>query len=227
MRRSTQSVSRFLVTFLLAAVVLSLVPNPADAQELEDVVYLKDGSILRGTIVETVPDESILIRTRDGNQFRISWDRIERMTKEPVVAAPPTAQPVVRVVEGRKSPGLAFFLSFLITGLGQGYNGQWAKGLLMFGGVVTGYTIMINNAADCADYDECGAVTAGAVLVGGLWLWSWIDAPLTASAINRRLEAGMALEVGPRFEGRLTSTAFQLPAPEPARYGVSLARVSF
>jgi hypothetical protein len=217
------------MALVLAVTVLSLVPHAAEAQELEDVVYLKDGSVLRGLIVEQVPNESILIRTRDGNQFRILWDRIDRMTKEPVAAA--AAAPTTRqVTAGRKSPGLAFLLSFLITGAGQGYNGQWGKGLLMFGGAVA--SIAVYNAGtetdDCVLNDECSQRDAGLAALAVFWLWSVIDAPISASAINRRLDAGVALEIGPRLDGRLASSATGLRVlPEPPRYAISLARVSF
>jgi hypothetical protein len=218
-----------MVLFLAVSAVI-LVPTSVEAQELEDVVYLKDGSVLRGTIVEQVPNESILIRTRDGNQFRIIWDRIDRMTKEPVAAAaPPPAGPTrPQVTTGRKSPGVAFLLSFLITGAGQGYNGQWGKAAIMFGGQVASLAIAVGAAEDCADFDDCGTFGAGIAGILVFGLWSWIDAPISASAINRRIDAGMALELGPRLDGRLASAAaIRGPLPQPTRYGISLARVSF
>jgi hypothetical protein len=49
---------------------------------MEDVVYLKNGSIIHGIIVEQIP-KSIKIRTEDGNIFVYSISDIEKMTKEP------------------------------------------------------------------------------------------------------------------------------------------------
>jgi hypothetical protein len=83
----------------------------------EDVVYLKDGSVIRGTIVEQRPGESVLIRTRDGNTLPYTMDRIEKMTKETVAMATPTGV-------GRKEHAVAFILSLLVPGGGQDYNGQ-------------------------------------------------------------------------------------------------------
>lgn len=54
----------------------------AHAQNYEDVIYLKNGSIIRGIIVEQVPNESIKIETRDGNLFFYRIDEIQKMTKE-------------------------------------------------------------------------------------------------------------------------------------------------
>ncbi len=53
-------------------------------QEYEEVVYLKNGSVIKGTIIEQVPDVSIKIQTKDGNVFVYKMEEIERITKEPV-----------------------------------------------------------------------------------------------------------------------------------------------
>ncbi len=49
---------------------------------LEDAVYLKNGSIIRGIIIEQVPNQSIKIQTKDRNVFFFKYDEIEKMTKE-------------------------------------------------------------------------------------------------------------------------------------------------
>ena len=49
---------------------------------LEDVVYLKNGSIIHGTIVEQVPNQSIKIKTKDGNILAYKIEEVEKMTKE-------------------------------------------------------------------------------------------------------------------------------------------------
>lgn len=67
----------FLTLCAIVCFVLS-----AHAQNYEDVVYLKNGSIIRGIIVEQVPNESIKIETRDGNLFFYRIDDIQKMTKE-------------------------------------------------------------------------------------------------------------------------------------------------
>lgn len=47
-----------------------------------DVVYLKNGSIIRGVIVEQVPNQSLKIKTLDKSVFVYKFDEIEKMTKE-------------------------------------------------------------------------------------------------------------------------------------------------
>lgn len=52
------------------------------AQQMEDVVHLKNGGIVRGTIVEQIPGESLKIQTRDGNVFVFAMDEIARLSKD-------------------------------------------------------------------------------------------------------------------------------------------------
>lgn len=70
----------FLVTALLLSVVIYSQQN-----NLIDVVYLKNGSILRGIIIEQVPNELIKLQTADGNIFVYQTSEIEKITKETIV----------------------------------------------------------------------------------------------------------------------------------------------
>ena len=54
----------------------------ASAQQYEDVVYLKNGSIVRGVILEQVPGTSLKIQTIGGSQFVYSIADVEKITKE-------------------------------------------------------------------------------------------------------------------------------------------------
>lgn len=49
---------------------------------LQDVVYLKNGSIIRGIIIEQIPNKSIKIQTADKSVFVYKLDEIEKITKE-------------------------------------------------------------------------------------------------------------------------------------------------
>jgi hypothetical protein len=46
----------------------------------EDVVYLKDGSIIHGTITEEVPNVSLKIQTQDGNVFVYKIKAVKKIT---------------------------------------------------------------------------------------------------------------------------------------------------
>ncbi|MEM7226395.1 MAG: GYF domain-containing protein [Pseudomonadota bacterium] len=64
---------------------------------------------------------------------------------------------------GPKSPGIALLLSLLITGVGQMYNGQVAKGILMLIGCILLWVVWL------------GWV---------IWIWAMIDAYQEAKHIN-------------------------------------------
>jgi hypothetical protein len=68
--------------FLLMGMIIlfSLLVYTQDS--MEDVVYLKNGSIIRGIIIEQIPGESLRLKTRDGNIFVFSFDEVERIVKE-------------------------------------------------------------------------------------------------------------------------------------------------
>lgn len=67
---------------LVCLVMLFGVTRGVFAQNLEEVVHLKNGSVIRGSIVEQIPNESVKIQTRDGNIFVYSIDEIQKITKE-------------------------------------------------------------------------------------------------------------------------------------------------
>jgi len=51
-------------------------------QQFQEVVYLKNGSIIRGTIIEQVPGKSLKIQTVDGNVFVYEMEEVEKVAKE-------------------------------------------------------------------------------------------------------------------------------------------------
>ena len=69
----------FLLHILLADSVLS-------QNQTRDAVYLKNGSVIKGEIIEQVPNKSIKIQTSDGNIFVYDFSEIEKITKEPIAS---------------------------------------------------------------------------------------------------------------------------------------------
>jgi hypothetical protein len=67
----------YCVIFIFPAIIFA-------QNNLEDVIYLKNGSVIKGIIIEQVPNVSIKIQTVDKNIFAFKMEEIERMTKEPV-----------------------------------------------------------------------------------------------------------------------------------------------
>jgi len=86
------------------------------------------------------------------------------------VRVSPVQVPVTAVE--RKSEGLAAVLSFFIPGLGQVYNGQIGKGIVVFivFAICSGLMILL----------------IGFILAPLCWVWNVYDAYSTAKKINQR-----------------------------------------
>ena len=85
--------------FILTATVLL-------AQNLQDVVYLRNGSIIRGTIIEQVPNESLTIETADRSLFVFAIDEVERISREPIIQEPVLQQKRFGVIGGLNAASL-------------------------------------------------------------------------------------------------------------------------
>ncbi|MBI5806609.1 hypothetical protein HZA73_11315 [candidate division TA06 bacterium] len=73
---------RNLLLILLAVIALSLVVCPAQILA-QDVVYLKNGSIIKGKIVEFIPDSGLKIQTADGSIYAYSMSEVKKITDGP------------------------------------------------------------------------------------------------------------------------------------------------
>lgn len=72
---------RHYVMFVLSFFIFCLAAEAQQAGTL-DVVYLKNGNIIKGVITERIPGESVTIETRDGNVFVFTFEEIQRITRE-------------------------------------------------------------------------------------------------------------------------------------------------
>ena len=198
---------RFILLTCLTAFVMA---SPALAQQMEDVVHLKNGGLVRGTIIEQIPSVSLKIKTREGNVFVYTMDEIAKMSKEPVMGM----RGHIGVGAKKKNPWISFGLSALITGGGQFYNGQHSKGVAQLGGVILGIGLMVSGFEDNytryamsensaiiyekhvdPDDDDRKAVF-GFLLFFGSYIWSVVDAPISANSINQQPSYGHLIELG-------------------------------
>ncbi|MEZ9892248.1 hypothetical protein AB4356_07700 [Vibrio lentus] len=79
-----------------------------------------------------------------------------------------------------KSPLIALLLSFLISGLGQIYNGSTSKGIIM----VVVYVVCWAS----------GALVIPLIILFILWIWGMVDTHSESSAINESLLNKIRLE---------------------------------
>ncbi len=100
--------------FTVTCLMILFVPLTSFAQQdLQDVVYLKNGGIIRGMIIEQIPNVTIKIQTGDGSVFVYQMDEIQKITKEESLVKK------LAIVETRPLPNTAYLfqpLGFLQFG---------------------------------------------------------------------------------------------------------------
>ncbi len=52
------------------------------AQKKTETVYLKNGSVIHGEVIEQVPAKSLKVQTKDGNIFVYEMDEVGRIVKK-------------------------------------------------------------------------------------------------------------------------------------------------
>lgn len=131
--------------FLLVLTIVLSASFAFAQTSLQDVVYLKNGSIIRGDIIEMVPGETVKIMTADGCVFIYGFADVEKFTKE---------RPMYygRTAIKKKSPLAAGVMSYFMPGLGQFYNGEERKGWIDLGTQVGGYAATLIGLALAMEY---------------------------------------------------------------------------
>lgn len=67
---------------LLVLVIVYCVSTMIAQEAMQDVLYLKNGNVIRGTIIEFVPDKIVKIQTDDGSLFVFAVTEVEKIQKE-------------------------------------------------------------------------------------------------------------------------------------------------
>ena len=141
-----------------------------------DVVHLKNGSIVKGVIIENDLDDFIKIELSGGSIFKYEYKEIDKMTREKISSVPTSSPPSVQQQPGqfnnniilneeksrqqdnfakislyetqKKSVGAAFLWAFFIPSAGHAYAGNWGRGALFLVGEVVTYGYMISGMLD-------------------------------------------------------------------------------
>lgn len=141
--------------FVLSLLIFSAMLN-AFAQDIkEDVVYLKNGNVLRGQITELKPEESVRIRLVNGMENFHQMSEVLKLTREArfggAQLAQPNGNPGRRVggglLIGFGSASIATGWIPLVIGISNGIPGATAGGVIMTAGgigMITGGAIMLS-----------------------------------------------------------------------------------
>lgn len=73
------------VSIVLLLLSISLVTFSQTIGDYIDVVYLKNGSKIKGVIIEQIPGKAITIKTNDGSEFVYQVSEVEKFTREELV----------------------------------------------------------------------------------------------------------------------------------------------
>jgi len=74
----------------------------------DDIVFLKNGSVIHGTILEIIPSQTIKIQTADHNIFVFKMDEVEKISKN-----------YPELFEKKKNNSVSFFSVGYFTGIGN------------------------------------------------------------------------------------------------------------
>ena len=114
--------NKFIIILIIVSTLFLIftLNQTAKAQEIQDVVYLKNGSIIRGIIVELYPDSLIKIETRDGNLFVFTMEEIYKISKSQGINQKPLTRFDTNIKIGRNG----FLCSWGLTVFGAALMGD-------------------------------------------------------------------------------------------------------
>ena len=168
-------------TLLIVLLPLFAAQSAFAQNNYQDVIYLIDGTVIRGHIIEHIPSESVTIQTSEGNVFIYSLDAVSKITKNP-------DSRTNRTQKYWKYPGTSCMLSGLFPGLGQFYNEEPDKGVLLLGGAITGCFIFWRELYEFDIFSDDYELEVGFFIWATCALISIIDAPISSARINREKE---------------------------------------
>jgi hypothetical protein len=110
------------------------------AQKTQDVVYLKSGAVIRGQIIEQVPQRGIKLQTADGSIFVHSFEEIDRIAKESMTPPASTTEPTQSTMTAPKGY-LALTLGVALPSgdMSKSFSSGFHLNLLQFGYLFTPY----------------------------------------------------------------------------------------
>lgn len=174
------------------------IANNLIAQDInQDIIYLKNGSVIKGKIIEQTPNINLKLKTNDGNIFVYEIKDIEKITKEYIGLIKEDDKSIKKInliqteATSYRDPTISSALSFFIPGAGQLYNGQRNKGLGIMlwwvgSGIISLYSY--SNANDNPldqNYNTMLLISSiSTISVVMSWVVGLFDAPISSNKIN-------------------------------------------
>jgi hypothetical protein len=105
--------------------LLSYWAYPQIGDRLWDVIYLKNGGIVKGTIIEQIPGKTVKIQQRDGNLLIFNYEDIDKILKENKASAP-DEETVTFPKTSVARPDSTYRFKRFFTAPFLGFNSLWA-----------------------------------------------------------------------------------------------------
>ncbi|MDR1197633.1 MAG: hypothetical protein LBK94_01280 [Prevotellaceae bacterium] len=164
-------------------IIAALISTVAFSQAgYKDVVYLKNGSIIHGIIVEQIPNKSVKIQTADNNVFVFQMDEIEKLTKEEIKSK------ANNYSYSKKRSG---YCGIIETGYAFGLDGNGGNSLVL--DIINGYRFN--------PYFSLGVGTGVHYYTGESTALIPIFADFRVNFINKKISPYFSLELGYSFNG--------------------------
>jgi len=195
-------------TKTIVIAILVIIASFAFGQDRIDVIHLKNGDLVKGVIVENVPNDYVRVELQGGSILTYKYNEIEKFTKEiKPTSAPPQTQPsyntdaqkMMMYESQKKNSTTAVVLSCLLSSTGHAYAGNWGRGLLFTGGrigcAVFAVTAGIEEKTEYDPYwgyettttEVTGAYTLGMLGAAVLAIWEMVDASNEVKKYNQKL----------------------------------------
>ena len=175
--------------FLFLVILLTSISTFAQ-KDKQDVVYLKNGSVIRGEVVNLIPNETVKIKTADGSVFAYSMDEVKEITKEPAITPPKQKKP------DQKRKGYIGLSMGAAIPLGDFSNST-------FGDTDTGFQInLVTFGYLFSDHlGICAAWTGGSNYINYFSYSTWgygslMAGPLLSTHISNKLELDLRPMIG-------------------------------
>lgn len=176
-------------SFLFLVLLLTSISIFAQ-NENQDVVYLKNGSIIRGEIVNLVPNETVKIKTVDGSLFVYPMDDVKEITKEPVVSS----QVKSKTFEKRKGYiGLSLGVSIALGDYANETKGNAGSGAYL--GLINFGYLFSDHLGICATFFSGG----NTIKNDDAYVWSYgglMAGPLLSKSFSDKLEFDVRPMIG-------------------------------
>jgi hypothetical protein len=128
---------------ILAILVFLVTTQTFAQQSYSDIVYLKNGTVVHGIILEQIPNQSIKIETKDKNIFVFRMEEIEKILKENKESRDGSGKNVVKqrddytgyslIIESHMGTGVNSETAHAMTISGQALNGIEINGICFLG----------------------------------------------------------------------------------------------